>query len=63
MRARGAYMDRLSRLRHPFLHKRYFFVTVDLLTEYAGVDATEEESRRCLAIYRLLGPADEEARV
>ncbi|MGD1103806.1 MAG: hypothetical protein ABSA59_17290 [Terriglobia bacterium] len=56
-------MDRLSRLRHPFLHKRYFFVTVDLLTEYAGVDATEEESRRCLAIYRLLGPADEEARV
>jgi hypothetical protein len=33
----------VSGLRHPFLYDRDIFVTVDLLTEHAGVDAAEQE--------------------
>ncbi len=53
----------MSRFRCPFLYDRYIFVTVDLLTEYAGVDAAEQESRCGLAIDRVGLPADENARI
>jgi hypothetical protein len=43
----------MSRLRRPFLDNRYIFVTVDLLTEYARVDAAEQEKRCGLAIDRV----------
>jgi hypothetical protein len=50
-------------LRQPATEKsvgydRYIFVTVDWLTEFAGVDAAEQESWRVLTNDRVRSPAE-----
>jgi hypothetical protein len=55
--------DRMSRLRSPFLHDPSTFVTVDLLTECAAVDAAEQEKRCRLTMGRVRWPPDENARM
>jgi hypothetical protein len=50
-------------LRRPFLYDCYIFVTVNGLTEYAGVDAAEQQSRFGLTIDRVRYPANENARI
>ncbi len=47
------YIARMSRLRRPLLYERDIFVTVDLLTEHAGVDAAEQEKPCGLTIDRV----------
>jgi hypothetical protein len=58
----GAYMDRMSRLRRQVLYDLDIFVTVDCLTEFAGVDAAEQEKQCGVTIDRMRLPADEKAR-
>ena len=53
----------MSGLRRPFLYERDIFVTVDLLTEHAGVDAAEQERPCGLTIDRVRLPADEKVTI
>ena len=43
----------MSKLRRPFLYDRYIFVTVNWLTEHAGVDAAEQEKPCGLTVNRV----------
>jgi len=53
----------MSWLGSSFLSARSIFVTVDLLTEYAGVGAAEQERQCGLAIDRVPLPPDGNARI